>query len=194
MDYDSEFILIQSCQRIKCYYKNSIIMKKNVKITAIMITLLFAGISILEAQHGRRRDTISHTRQQSHMNIPGLSDKQKEEISAIREGHQSKMDEYRLSRASVKTIEERNEIEAAWLLQQNEHIKSIKTVLTAEQVAYFDKTSLLRVRREQFRSGRGNGRYSREHFRSGRGHRNGSRHDAWNQRGRDRNHVGIDKS
>ena len=169
-------------------------MKKNVKITAIMIVMLFTGISIMEAQYGRRGDTISRTRQQSHMNIPGLSDEQKGKISALREEHQSKMDEYRLTRVGIETIEERNEIEAAWLLQQNEHIKSIKTVLTTEQVEYFDKTSLMRVRREQFRSGRGNGRYSREHFRSGRGHRNGSRHDTWNQRGRDRSHVGIDKS
>ena len=151
-------------------------MKKNVKITALMVILLIAGSTIIEAQYGMRRYNSTRSTQQFCLNIPGLTDLQKEKITEINDSHQKKIDEFRLNRVSVETIEEMNELDAARLIQQNDHIKQIKSVLTKEQVEFFDKTFLTRGQRRtvaDFRSGRGNARSprndARTHGRGGQG-------------------------
>ncbi|MCF8223780.1 MAG: hypothetical protein K9J25_11590 [Bacteroidales bacterium] len=116
-------------------------MNNKIKFTIIAAFLIFAGVITSYAQNGRFN--ANHGRQQHNgycLDIPGLDEQQKAKIMKINETHQGKIDELRLKKRSAETIEERNEITASMLLQQNEHIKQIKALLTEEQKESLNNT------------------------------------------------------
>ena len=115
-------------------------MRNNLRITAIMAVILFAGTTVIMAQYGRGSRNTGGTPLEYCLDIPGLTDAQKAQITSINEDHRKKMDDFRLKRQTAPTFEEMNEVGAAMLHQQNDHFAKVKAVLNAEQVEYLNST------------------------------------------------------
>lgn len=113
-------------------------MKTTVKITAIALLLFVAAAGVTNAQHGRMARAMVPGSGYNCMNLPDLTDAQVGKITALREAHQNEMDELRQSRIEAEDIYTRNEIAAKMLLKQNEHLKSIESLLTESQKESFN--------------------------------------------------------
>ncbi|MBN1388605.1 MAG: hypothetical protein JW965_09180 [Bacteroidales bacterium] len=115
-------------------------MKSKIRIITLMAVLVFTATLISSAQYGRfnrnqYREPLGYC-----LDIPGLTDQQKERIIQVNEAHRKKIDELRLKRQSAATFEEMNEIGATMLLEHNEHIKQVKALLNEEQKEYLNST------------------------------------------------------
>lgn len=122
-------------------------MKNQLKITALIVVLLFSGHTVINAQYGRNVNqrnanlrNAGRTPLEFCLDIPGLDDQQKERILAVNETHRKKMDEFRLQRQTAETFDGMNKVGADMIQEQDSHIKKIKALLTAEQNEYLDNT------------------------------------------------------
>lgn len=148
-------------------------MKRGIKITAIAVLLLIAGTGITKAQQGRMAGDRRANPLNFCMNIPDLTDSQKEKIAALNDEHRKQMDQLREERINATDLYARNEIAAKMLLQQNEHMKNLESQLTDSQKKYF---------RENITDGRPGYRANRG-FNRGPGQGNGYR-AGWQGNGR----------
>jgi len=147
-------------------------MKSTIKITAISLLLFIAGTGISNGQYGRMARNMDRGQMSYCMNIPDLTDTQKEKITALAEEHRKEMDEMRKDRFDESDVYKRNEIAAKMILKRNEHLKSIESLLTDSQKEFF----LANV--AEGRQGPGGQRFAaRQHgrngFRGGQGFRQG---------------------
>jgi hypothetical protein len=168
-----------------CIINTIIIMKSKIRIIALMTVLVITGTMITSAQYGRYNGNQLRQPLGYCLDIPGLTDQQKERIIQVNEAHQKKIDELRLQRQSAATFEEMNEIGAAMLLQHNEHIKQVKALLNEEQKEYLNNTYFgmgPRGLRTVPAYGRGAGRDYRN-FAPGRGYGRGRGRAAFGGRG-----------
>ncbi len=112
-------------------------MKNNLKITAMAALLFFAVASVSNAQYFRRTNNrMSYAGQ--CLDIPGLTEDQKAQITAINTAHQKLIDQLRNDFYAAPDLITANEIKAKMTLEQNNHLDKISKVLTEEQRAYFN--------------------------------------------------------
>ena len=115
-------------------------MNNKLKISAVIVLFLMIGSTYVEAQFVRGARYAGRSPLEYCLNIPGLTDAQKEQIVAINDVHRKKMDDFRVKRQTAPSFEEMNEIGAAMLLEQNDHFVKVSAVLTAEQLEYLNST------------------------------------------------------
>ncbi len=120
--------------------KTIIIMKSKIRIITLVLILVCSGTLIASAQYGRFNRNQVRQPLGYCLDIPGLTDQQRERMLEVNEAHRQKLDELRIKRQSAATFEEMNEVGAAMLLQHNEHIKQVKALLTEEQKEYLNNT------------------------------------------------------
>lgn len=149
-------------------------MKKSVKFTALLAILIFAGTAIADAQNYRRTNNRMSYKGQC-LDIPGLTDQQREQILAINTAHQKTIDQMRADFWAAEDITVANEIKAKMTLEQNKHLKKISEVLNEEQLKYFNENIIAGPAggkgQAYNRGGRGNGRayaYGQGYGRGGR--------------------------
>jgi hypothetical protein len=136
-------------------------MKNNLKITALATLLLFAAASVANAQYRRVNNRMSYPGQ--CYDIPGLTDTQKEKITAINDAHQKAIDQMRKDFWSAKDVISANKIKADMTLEQNSHLNKISGLLNEEQLKYFNENIIAvpsgrgRAISRQGRGGRGYG-------------------------------------
>jgi len=135
-------------------------MRTTIKLTAIALLLFTAGTGISEAQYGRMACNRDAGPLNYCANLPDLTGNQTEKLTALGEEHRKEMDEMRKARTEANDVYERNEIAARMILKQNEHLKSIESLLTDSQKAVF--MDRINNGRQGFRGqapgyGRGNG-------------------------------------
>ena len=73
------------------------------------------------------------------MEIPGLTESQKEKITAINETHRTTMDEMRTQLRDAEDILVANELRSKMALERNSHLKEIAALLNKDQKAWFDE-------------------------------------------------------
>ena len=112
-------------------------MKTTIKITAIAMILLLAGSGITNAQNRRAPQARRSAPLNYCMDIPDLTDVQKEKITALKEAHRKMIDDLRQEKYNAPDIYTRNEIDAKMLMTQNEHLKKIEELLTDSQKEYY---------------------------------------------------------
>lgn len=117
-------------------------MKATIKITAMTILLAIAGTGIMKAQPGRMGQGNRGNQQGFCMSIPDLTDAQKEKVTTLNEEHRKQVDQLRDEKLKAEDIYTRNEIASKMILLQNQHLKSIESLLTDSQKEYFNENIL----------------------------------------------------
>lgn len=156
-------------------------MKNSLKISAMLVLLFFAATTVSNAQR-HLRDNQRMTYAGQCLDIPGLSDDQKSQITEINTAHREKINQMREQFYAAEDVISANEIKAKMALEQNAHLEKISKVLNAEQKEYFNENIITG------QSGRGNRTFSRAP-RGGRNYRSdapgrGRGHQAYSGRGR----------
>lgn len=113
-------------------------MKNNMKITALVAILFFAATSVSNAQYFRRTNNRMTYAGQC-LDIPGLTDAQKAQITSMNDAHQKIIDSMREQFYAAPDLATANEIKAKMTLEQNNHLEKISKVLTEEQRVYFNQ-------------------------------------------------------
>lgn len=158
-------------------------MKNKFRISALIAVLVFMSATVANAQY--RRFSRVNTRMSypgQCLEIPGLSDVQKQKITEINTAHQKTIDDMRQQFWAAEDITLANEIKAKMTLEQNNHLKKVSAVLDEEQLQYFNNNIVTgpagRGRAYNNGGGRGRGfgagnRPGRGRFAAGRGGRGG---------------------
>lgn len=113
-------------------------MKNNLKITALVAIIFFAATSVSNAQYYRRTNNRM-TYSGQCLDIPGLTDAQKAQITTINNTHQKTIDSMREEFYAAPDLLTANAIKAKMTLEQNNHLEKISKVLTEEQKVYFNE-------------------------------------------------------
>jgi len=113
-------------------------MKNSLKITTLVALILIATTSITDAQNFRRTNNRMTYAGQC-LDIPGLTDAQKTQITAINDAHKKTIDQMREEFYATNDLFAANEIKAKMTLEQNNHLEKISKVLTEEQRVYFNE-------------------------------------------------------
>ena len=148
-------------------------MNNKIKTTSLIVLLLFVTVSASNAQNRRANSRMSFRGQ--CMNIPELSDDQKDQISAINEAHRTTLDELREQLWNSEDRIAANEIRSKMILEQNKHLKKVSEVLDKEQLEYYNANVISNVKR-------GDRSYAR-------GRRGSAQFEQGNRPGRGRNAV-----
>lgn len=158
-------------------------MKNKFRISALIAVLIFMSANAANAQY--RRFNRVNTRMSypgQCLEIPGLTDVQKQKITEINTAHQKTIDDMRQQFWAAEDITIANEIKAKMTLEQNNHLKKVSAVLNEEQLQYFNNNIITgpagRGRAYNAGGGRGRGfgagdRPGRGRFAAGRGGRGG---------------------
>lgn len=112
-------------------------MKNNLKVAALVALLVFAATSVTKAQYNRINSRMSYPGQ--CLDIPGLTDAQIKDITAINAAHQKTIDDMRADFYAAEDVMLANEIKARMTLEQNNHLKQISDLLNEEQLKYFNE-------------------------------------------------------
>ena len=130
------------------------------RITVLSLLLAVAVTGITNAQPGRRGQFMRDNQQAFCMNIPDLTDAQKEKITALNAEHREVVDQLRDERFKAEDVYTRNEISSKMLLEQNKHLKNIEALLSDSQKDFFTQNfvSGSRGNMQPMMNGRGNGR------------------------------------
>jgi hypothetical protein len=159
-------------------------MKSKIRISALVALLVFMSATMANAQN--RRFSRVNTRMSypgQCLDIPGLTDVQKQKITEINTAHQKTIDEMRQQFWAAEDITLANEIKAKMTLEQNNHLKKVSAVLDEEQMQFFNDNIMTgpagRGRAYSNAGGRGRGygaanRPGRGRFAAGRGGRGGA--------------------
>lgn len=100
--------------------------------------MFFAATSASNAQYFRRTNNrMSYAGQ--CLDIPGLTEDQKAQITAINTAHQKLIDQLRNDFYAAPDLVTANDIKARMTLEQNNHLDKISKVLTEEQKVYFNQ-------------------------------------------------------
>lgn len=113
-------------------------MKSNLKLTAMVAILFFAASTVSNAQYFRRTNNRMTYAGQC-LDIPGLSDTQKAQITEANTAHQKTIDNMRAEFYAANDLVIANEIKAKMTLEQNNHLDKISKLLTEEQRVYFNE-------------------------------------------------------
>lgn len=73
------------------------------------------------------------------MDIPNLTDSQKEKINSLNESHRKSMDEMREKVREAEDIITANELRSEMALERNKHLKDLSALLDKEQKEWFDE-------------------------------------------------------
>ena len=111
-------------------------MKNSIRTLGLVLVILLAGTTILPAQYGMGRGMACPR-------IPDLTEKQKTDITALAEKHQSQMDDLRKEMTESTDIEKRGEIAKKIQILRDTHRKDILDQLTDEQKESFNTGSNL---------------------------------------------------
>ncbi len=128
-------------------------MKNKFKITAIVALLIFAASTVTNGQYRRANSRMAGPGQ--CMDIPGLTDAQKEKITSINEAHQKTIDTMREEFFAEKNVMAANDIKVKMTQEQNNHLKKISEVLNDEQLKYFNENIITVPARNTATYGRG---------------------------------------
>lgn len=113
------------------------IMKNSLKISALVALLIFAATSVTNGQYRRVNSRMFYPGQ--CLDIPGLTDTQIKEITAINDAHQKTIDKMRTDFWAAEDVISANEIKANMTLEQNKHLKKISEILNEDQLKYFNE-------------------------------------------------------
>lgn len=111
-------------------------MKKTGRIFGLLLILLFAGSTMVNAQYGRGR--ASNDPYGYCMNLPDITEKQKSELTALSGKHRTEMDALRNEMRSSMDLDERNELRLKMTNLRNSHISDIQSILTDSQKQAFN--------------------------------------------------------
>lgn len=106
-------------------------MKNSIKTLGLALVILLAGSTLLPAQYGMGRGMACPR-------IPDLTEKQKTDITALADKHQSQMDDLRKEMVESTDIEKRGEIAKKIQILRDTHRKDVLDQLTDAQKETFN--------------------------------------------------------
>lgn len=144
-------------------------MKNKMKITALMAVLLFTATSVINAQYYMRTNNrMSYVGQ--CLEIPGLTDTQRTQITAINDAHKTSIDAMRDQFYAAQDISTATDIKTKMTEEQNNHLKKITGVLNETQLKYFNENIVAGpAGGRNYAGGRGNGGFGYSGTAPGRG-------------------------
>ena len=111
-------------------------MKTLSRIFGLLLILIFAGSTAVNAQYGR--GWASNDPYRYCMNLPDITEKQKSELTTLSGKHRTEMDALRNEMRSSTDFEERSELRTKMTNLRNSHINDIQSVLTDSQKQTFN--------------------------------------------------------
>ncbi len=125
-------------------------------LTCIMYLLPFESNDLFAQRRGNRICTVQNNLNNCQ-SIPGITTKQKQKISELKESHQQEMELLRQEKRNTRSDEQKNAIDKKMTTKLSNHKNDVKAILTPEQQKYYDE-NCSKTNRMQRSKGKRNGR------------------------------------
>lgn len=107
--------------------------KKQLNVVMIVLSVMLMATTSTFAQRGNRATTNSCC-----MDIPGLTEQQKTQITALEQQHQKDMQAMRDARRKSGSYADRDAYQAAIDKKVSDHRNSVRNLLNTDQKTFFD--------------------------------------------------------